>query len=290
MAVWESRNIVLTDLGRSLLSSVELGDATLEITKVVASNSYFTTNLAQVTSLVEVQRITIDSTSVSDSGSVLHLSMTNEDVSSAYNLRTIGIYAKKQGVADTEVLYMIAQNSGSNGEEIPAFTTAAVALSFDFYIIHSQTTPVSITLQRTGYVSNGTFSDYQELMAQNLSVINGNISNLDRKITQDTTPASLLEKIKTVDGSESGLDADLLDGYEGAHYENPPYYNNTPQSPTTSGSSGTSPSVSRGDHKHPLPTKSQLVSIGLQRTVLFGTSEPNSDLGEDGDIYIMLDE
>jgi hypothetical protein len=50
-----------------------------------------------------------------------------------------------------------------------------------------------------------------------------NITNLqsilDSKLdSADFTPQELLDRIKTVDGSDSGLDADLLDGYEGSFY------------------------------------------------------------------------
>jgi len=40
-------------------------------------------------------------------------------------------------------------------------------------------------------------------------------------IIGEVTPSSMLTKIKTVDGSGSGLDADLLDGNEGSYYLNP---------------------------------------------------------------------
>ena len=45
--------------------------------------------------------------------------------------------------------------------------------------------------------------------------LNGNFDILDNSYT---SPAALLAAIKTVDGSSSGLDADLLDGQDGAYY------------------------------------------------------------------------
>lgn len=48
------------------------------------------------------------------------------------------------------------------------------------------------------------------------------------------TPAQLLTAIKTVDGSDSGLDADLLDGQQGSWYSplNSPTFTGTPTAPT----------------------------------------------------------
>ena len=46
--------------------------------------------------------------------------------------------------------------------------------------------------------------------------------------TADQTPSEILTAIKTVDGSASGLDADLLDGQEGSHYLDFANFSNIP--------------------------------------------------------------
>jgi hypothetical protein len=44
------------------------------------------------------------------------------------------------------------------------------------------------------------------------------IDNLSLTITEETTPAEILAKIKTVDGPGSGLDADTLDGHDSTYF------------------------------------------------------------------------
>jgi hypothetical protein len=69
---------------------------------------------------------------------------------------------------------------------------------------------------------------------------------------------ALLAKIKALDGSGSGVDADLLDGQHGSYYSN---YNNLSNKPTLS-------------------------SLGGQRTILSGTATPSNTTGQNGDVYI----
>ena len=105
------------------------------------------------------------------------------------------------------------------------------------------------------------------------------------------TAADVLTKVKTVDGSGSGLDSDLLDGQHGSYYQNynnltnrPTIYQPTGLAPTALGTAavGTSTYFARSDHVHPLPT---LSALGAQKRISSGTAEPSG--GADGDIYIQ---
>ena len=61
------------------------------------------------------------------------------------------------------------------------------------------------------------------------SADNTKLDGIETGATADQTAAQILTAIKTVDGSGSGLDADLLDGFTGAYYypaSNPNGYNN----------------------------------------------------------------
>ena len=50
--------------------------------------------------------------------------------------------------------------------------------------------------------------------------VNSMSVTLSQKLNANVyTPSDILTKIKTVDGTGSGLDADLLDGYQAAHFE-----------------------------------------------------------------------
>jgi hypothetical protein len=66
-----------------------------------------------------------------------------------------------------------------------------------------------------------------------ISNIDGLQTALDAKLASSSYTASdVLTKIKTVDGSTSGLDADLLDAQQGSYYLNYNNFTNTPTIPT----------------------------------------------------------
>lgn len=54
------------------------------------------------------------------------------------------------------------------------------------------------------------------------------LDNIEALATADQTPAQILAAIETVDGAGSGLDADLLDGQQGAYYLNYTNFTSTP--------------------------------------------------------------
>jgi len=58
------------------------------------------------------------------------------------------------------------------------------------------------------------------------------LDGIEASATADQSAAEILTDIKTVDGSGSGLDADLLDGQEGSYYLNYNNFSNTPTIPT----------------------------------------------------------
>ena len=58
------------------------------------------------------------------------------------------------------------------------------------------------------------------------------LNGIETGATADQTASELLTAIKTVDGTTSGLDADLLDGQEGSYYLDYSNFSNTPTVPT----------------------------------------------------------
>ena len=71
--------------------------------------------------------------------------------------------------------------------------------------------------QMTG---NLTFSGSQTVDGRDLSVDGAKLDGIEAGATADQTASEILTLVKTVDGSGSGLDADLLDGQEGSYYRN----------------------------------------------------------------------
>ena len=71
--------------------------------------------------------------------------------------------------------------------------------------------------QMTG---NLTFSGSQTVDGRDLSVDGAKLDGIETGATADQTASEILTLVKTVDGTGSGLDADLLDGQEGSYYRN----------------------------------------------------------------------
>jgi len=59
------------------------------------------------------------------------------------------------------------------------------------------------------------------------------LAGIETGATADQTASEILTAIKTVDGTGSGLDADLLDGQQGSYYLDYNNFSNTPTIPTT---------------------------------------------------------
>ena len=78
---------------------------------------------------------------------------------------------------------------------------------------------------KTAYLSNSDTNNFDDAAETKLAGIESNA-------TQDQTAAEILTAVKTVDGSGSGLDADLLDGQEGSYYLDYGNFSNTPTIPT----------------------------------------------------------
>lgn len=101
-------------------------------------------------------------------------------------------------------------------------------------------------------------SDFEEQQQEIIQDLQAQAKEAIAEIT-DMGNSALLTKIKAIDGSGSGIDADLLDGQHGSYYLN---YNNLSNKPTIS-------------------------TLGGQRKVLYGTSTPSSSIGQNGDLYIQ---
>lgn len=111
-----------------------------------------------------------------------------------------------------------------------------------------------------GYMQGHYTVGLQEFQTQ----LNGIIAEAESKgdeavnLIKDMSNAVFHERMLTLDGSNSGLDADLLDGQHGSYYLN--YLN--------------------------LSNRPSIESLG-GRAIFTGTAAPSSTLGKDGDIYIQ---
>ena len=116
------------------------------------------------------------------------------------------------GNADTATALATARAiNGVNFDGSAAITVTAAAGTLTGTALKATVTGSSLT--SVGTITSGTWqgtSIATTYTAAKVTAVNG--------VTGAVTAANLLTAIKTVDGASSGLDADLLDGQEGAYY------------------------------------------------------------------------
>ena len=80
----------------------------------------------------------------------------------------------------------------------------------------------------TGLTVNGDITVTGTVDGRDIAIDGAKLDNIEVGATADMSNTEILEGIKTVDGTGSGLDADLLDGNEGTYYLDYDNFTNTP--------------------------------------------------------------
>ena len=98
----------------------------------------------------------------------------------------------------------------------------AAAMADDAAFSTTVTNNLALKLNLSGgqMTGNLTFSGSQTVDGRDLSVDGAKLDGIEAGATADQTASEILTLVKTVDGTGSGLDADLLDGQEGSYYRN----------------------------------------------------------------------
>lgn len=118
---------VMTTGGAALLNKAIAGNCKLQFTRMAAGNGTYTD--AQKT-IIELQKLTalksqkqsfaLSSIAVETTTSVKATAVfTNTNLTTAYNINEMGLFAQEEGVSGTEVLYSVAVVSESSGEIMP---------------------------------------------------------------------------------------------------------------------------------------------------------------------------
>ena len=99
-------------------------------------------------------------------------------------------------------------------------TTSNVAEGTNFYYTEPRVSAnTDVTANTTDRHSHSNSATLDAITAPYTSAEETKLSGIETAATADQTATEILDAIKTVDGSGSGLDADLLDGNSGSHYE-----------------------------------------------------------------------
>ncbi len=174
--------------------------------------------------------VVLDADDISDS------STTNKFTTSAEATKLAGIEAGAEVNVATNLSYTasnrtVASSTGTNAviSEVVASGDSGLITGADKAKLNGiesgATTDQTAAEIKTAYESNADTNEFSDAEQSKLD-------GIESGATQDQTAAEILTAVKTVDGSGSGLDADLLDGQEGSYYLDYGNFSNTPTIPT----------------------------------------------------------
>ena len=219
--------LVVTTAGRAaIVNAQNTGTAPVTIAQIGLSQTAVTPAASATTLPGEFKRVSgVAGMVVADD--TIHVSVT-DSTTDAYSLRSIALY-----LADGTLF-------GIYGQAAPILEKTAsslAALAID--VIFADIAAASITFGATNWSNPPATTDVQGVVELATTAEAQAGSDTQRAITPATgkaavlawlgftplnaaayTPADVLAKLLTVDGAGSGIDADLLDGQDGAWYAN----------------------------------------------------------------------
>ena len=236
-----SNTNAFTDAEQSKLSGIEAGatadQSASEIKTAYESNS--DTNVFDDAAVSKLSGIEAGATADQTAAEIKTAYESNADTnefSDAEQTKLAGIATGAQVNVATNLSYTASTRTVASSTGTDAVISEAVASGDSGLITGSDkakldgieagaTADQSASEIKTAYESNSDTNVFNDAAESKLSGIEANA-------TQDQTAAEILTAIKTVDGSGSGLDADLLDGQEGSYYLDYGNFSNTPTIPT----------------------------------------------------------
>lgn len=179
---------VITTKGQALLAKAVLNTADLEFTKIAVSDTRLTGDLASKTGIGTIkQDAKIASVKRTNNSSVkVSASIANNDLTSGYYVRNIGLYAKDPD--EGEILYSIsvADESSATADWMPPYNGVGVSsLMIDLVTVVGNSDKVKVEVDPTAFAT----------VAQIIEV-NEHLTALDNTITTTTD--------KTLKGSVAG--------------------------------------------------------------------------------------
>lgn len=154
MATWSPDNVILTEIGRQILSKVQAGVGAITVTRIVTGGTIIPyAQLYKATSIPDIkQECTILSVSTDMKGSEISVSVSNEDLEESYSLYTLGIYVTHPDF-EGEQLYFVAECNTDNPDVIPLPSVTIATMYYSLYMVHENTSNVTITVSTAGVVT-----------------------------------------------------------------------------------------------------------------------------------------
>lgn len=156
MATWNPENILITQKGREVLSKVQAGIGSIQVSRIVSGGGYVSPSqlYRQTTVSYPKQELDIVSKNTDENGSEIVCTGNNSELEEAYSLYQLGIYVTHQDYTG-EVLYLIAQCDTSDPDYIPLPSETPVTLQYSLYMEHSGVSSISITINPSGQLTAG---------------------------------------------------------------------------------------------------------------------------------------
>lgn len=203
--------IIITDAGRAaLVNAKNDGTNAVRIVSAGVSATAFAPSKATTAIPGEIKRILTLSGAVV-AADTIHLIVRDESAD-AYSVRTLGLY-----LADGTLFAVYSQA----GVLLEKSAQAMMLLQVDTAFVDIDATP--ITFGNADFLNPPATTDTAGVVqratdAEALALANALKYLTPKQIGQIFTAANVLTRLLTVDGAGSGLDADLLDGRQGAEF------------------------------------------------------------------------
>ena len=202
---------ILTNAGLDLAAKASSGKAKFTITRAATSTEKLAdksiSELQQLTalpSLMQYGEINNVADSAQDKSIVIGavLVFNNKDLTTGYNVNTIGLFAKEEGV-NKEILY--ALTTAIEPEMMPDFKDKVLfKFNLTMFVVVGQTDNVSVNVTENGMVT-------QEQLAKAVQALpqKQDITNIKNAIDQIDNQIKALGKVKKVQGKEPDADGNI---------------------------------------------------------------------------------
>jgi len=193
---------VTTNVGRALLAESVATETPLQFTAMVTGSGSYTDEQKTVAALEVMTALKSQKQSfpishlsrTTDYEAVIKSVLTNTGLAESYVWNEVGLYAKLEGSAADPILYTIAVVAGSQGSEIPAYSSSTILnVVQSMYLSINNSTSVSILVNDSfEMLDDAGFND--DLNTTEKGTLVGAINELVGKIgdltTLDTTATS----------------------------------------------------------------------------------------------------
>lgn len=168
------KSAVITTKGQALLAKAILNTADLEFTKIAISETQLTGDIASKTGIGTIkQTVKVASVQRANNNSVkVSASITNEELTSGYYIRNIGLYAKDPD--EGEILYSIsvADESNATADWMPPFNSIGISsLMIDLITVVSNTDNVVVEVDPTALATVAQLTTLHEQVLDELITV-----------------------------------------------------------------------------------------------------------------------